>query len=289
MERSKMEKNLEQLKHSIATGEMTGSELVRRLQMMIQHEISKPEKEVDTEFIEACSSLIEIVYPDITKRPEGYYEEQEAKFKLRLRQREKARKRQRISRPAIAVAAVLVIVFLSVGSLRFHWFTAESTPDQQQLIIQGHEVSVDMVAKAIAEHQEEGYFETSDINELDKYLGFSVSKQMIKFDSWRLIRLTCSTSPISIIASFEYKNDVENKSIVQFITWFSNAENALLSFEQNAEGNIEDNNGVNVYFMSNYDYNTCIWIDNVTVYTFSSNTLQMEELELLMKDYIRSE
>lgn len=289
MERSKMEKNLEQLKHSIATGEMTGSELVRRLQMMIQHEISKPEKEVDTEFIEACSSLIEIVYPDITKRPEGYYEEQEAKFKLRLRQREKARKRQRISRPAIAVAAVLVIVFLSVGSLRFHWFTAESTPDQQQLIIQGHEVSVDMVAKAIAEHQEEGYFETSDINELDKYLGFSVSKQMIKFDSWRLIRLTCSTSPISIIASFEYKNDVENKSIVQFITWFSNAENALLSFEQNAEGNIEDINGVNVYFMSNYDYNTCIWIDNVTVYTFSSNTLQMEELELLMKDYIRSE
>ena len=289
MERSKMEKNLEQLKHSIATGEMTGSELVRRLQMMIQHEISKPEKEVDTEFIEACSSLIEIVYPDITKRPEGYYEEQEAKFKLRLRQREKARKRQRISRPAIAVAAVLVIVFLSVGSLRFHWFTAESTPDQQQLIIQGHEVSVDMVAKAIAEHQEEGYFETSDINELDKYLGFSVSKQMIKFDSWRLIRLTCSTSPISIIASFEYKNDVENKSIVQFITWFSNAENALLSFEQNAEGNIEAINGVNVYFMSNYDYNTCIWIDNVTVYTFSSNTLQMEELELLMKDYIRSE
>ncbi len=281
-----MEKNLEQLKHSLATGEMTGSELVRRLQMMIQQEISKPEKEVDTEFIEACSSLIEHVYPAIAERPEGYYEEQAAKFKVRLQQREKARRRQRILRPVIAVAAVLVIVFLSIGSIRFHWFTMKSTPDQQQLIVQGHEVSVDMVAKAIAEHQEEGYLETDNINVVEEYLGFSISSHIIQSDNWEIDKLICTMSSLSIIVNIQYENIIENKSLYQFITWFNSAEKALMAFEQDAEGDIKDINGYKVYFSINYGFNSCIWIDDLAVYSFNSNTLDFSELESLIKEII---
>ena len=90
---TEIDENVERLKHSIETGELTGSVMVRLLQMMIRDELEKPENEVNVGFIECCSSLIEIIYPAITKRPEGYYEEQEAKFKKRLRQREKERRR----------------------------------------------------------------------------------------------------------------------------------------------------------------------------------------------------
>ena len=86
-------KNVERLKHSIESGELTGKTMVYLLQKMIQEEWAKPENEVDFKFIECCSSLIETIYPDITKRPEGYYEEQAVKFKKRLRQREKERRR----------------------------------------------------------------------------------------------------------------------------------------------------------------------------------------------------
>ena len=272
MERSKMEKNLEQLKHSIATGEMTGSELVRRLQMMIQQEISKPEKEVDTEFIEACSSLIEIVYPDITKRPEGYYEEQEAKFKLRLRQREQARKRQRISRPAIAVAAVLVIVFLSVGSLRFHWFTAESTPDQQQLIIQGHEVSVDMVAKAIAEHQEEGFFQTDDIASLKELLGFDLDYLNLVSSEWKIDNTSTIINQDYIMTTLHYsKVNDSNKSFRYVISWYLNPEDASYSIEQKKKGYVREYNNIEVYFLDNTNSCSCCWIAGTSVHVITSS------------------
>ena len=284
MERSEMEKNLEQLKSSLASGELTGSELVRRLQVMIHNELTKPEEEVDIEFIEACSSLIERIYPKIAERPEGYYEEQEAKFKLRLKQEEKALRHRRVLRPVIAIAAVLIIAFLGIGSIQFRWFTRESTPDQQQYVIQGHQVSVDMVEKAIAEHLGDGSFETNDIGKLEAYLGFPISDHMIQSENWEISRLTCFVTSLNVALSAQYDNNEENKSLNQFITWFSSAENASMSFEQNAEGDIKVINGNEVYFSANYDYYSCIWIEDLAVYAFNSNTLQFSELESLIKE-----
>ena len=271
MERSEMEKNLEQLKHSLATGEMTGSELVRRLQMMIQQEISKPEKEVDTEFIEACSSLIEHVYPAIAERPEGYYEEQAAKFKVRLQQREKARQRQRILRPVIAVAAVLVIVFLSIGSIRFHWFTMKSTPDQQQLIVQGHEVSVDMVAKAIAEHQKKGQLETNDLNELSRFLGFSLNHLDLQDYGWTIRNTWTYILANSIMTTIQYCDNLEqNSEVIYRISWFIDSESARLSIRQNETGYGKIIAGKNIHCIQNYDSNVYIWDEDMTIHRISS-------------------
>ena len=289
MEHSEMEKNLEKLKQSIATGEMTGSELVRRLQMMIQLEISKPEKEVDTEFIEACSSLIEIIYPDITKRPEGYYEEQAAKFKARLQQREKARRRQRILRPVIAFAAVLIIVFLSIGSIHFHWFTMESTPDQQQMIIQGHEVSVDMVAKAIAEHQEEGFLETKSIDELGDFLGFNLQYLDLHQYGWNFSDSWTYLQKSSIETTIQYINDSDDNMEIWFdIAWFLNAENARVSVEQNEAGYTKTIAGKSIHIVQNYDQNLYVWIEDMTVYSVSS-LLSEYELESFIQILVGSE
>ena len=288
MERSKMEKNLEQLKHSIATGEMTGSELVRRLQMMIQQEISKPEKEVDTEFIEACSSLIEHVYPAIAERPEGYYEEQEAKFKLRLQQKEKERKRQRILRPAIAFAAVLVIVFLSVGSIRFHWFTMESTPDQQQVIIQGHEVSVDMVEKAIAEHQKEGYFQAKSISELSKYLGFDLEYLSGIPEQWEVSEASTIINQEYITVFIRFINlDNENSSFQYTINWLVNYSDSYYSIEQNENGYFKKINGIDVYYSNNTNSSSCSWVRNNSIHVITAQYIS-DEIESVVELLVRS-
>jgi len=283
-----MEKNLEQLKHSIATGEMTGSELVRRLQMMIQHEISKPEKEVDTELIEACSSLIEHVYPAIAERPEGYYEEQEAKFKLRLQQKEKERRRQRILRPAIAFAAVLVIVFLSVGSLRFHWFTAESTPDQQQVIIQGHEVSVDMVEKAIAEHDAESIYETNSIDEIEKYLGIPLRYLDLQSQEWLIESISAITHRDSITTIVRYKSSTDNSEQFRYIiTFFINPNDVTLDIEQEKAGNKKKVNNVTVYYSTNASISNCSWIAGIAVHNIAT-TMPMDSLFSIIDHLTRS-
>ena len=282
MEHSKMEKNLEKLKQSIVTGEMTGSELVRRLQMMIQQEISKPEKEVDTEFIEACSSLIEHIYPAIAERPEGYYEEQAAKFKVRLQQREKARRRQRILRPAIAVAAVLVIVFLSVGSLRFHWFTAESTPDQQQLIIQGHEVSVDMVAKAIAEHPDVGMLTARDLQQLEEYLGFSIKQLDLDDQGWKVTSVQALYQRNTIIAIIQYINKEDNSlSFRHTINWHTSLQEVYYALEQHESSTIKKLDNKTIYFSTNDKYQLCTWMDNAAINTITT-TISGEPLERLI-------
>ena len=287
MERSEMEKNLEQLKHSLATGEMTGSELVRRLQMMIQQEISKPEKEVDTEFIEACSSLIEHVYPAIAERPDGYYEEQAAKFKVRLQQREKARRRQRILRPVIAVAAVLVIVFLSVGSIRFHWFTMKSTPDQQQLIVQGHEVSVDMVAKAIATHENSDVLETSDLTELEEYLGFSLEYIRQLLNDWRIDSIRSIINRDYILTFFRFSSNETNEIFHYSITWFINPNDTFYSIEQDKEGYIQRINGVEVYYSENVGISSCSWIKDISVHVITAEKIS-DKIEKAIDLIIRS-
>ena len=289
MERSEMEKNLEQLKSSLASGELTGSELVRRLQIMIHNELSKPEKEVDIEFIETCSSLIRHIYPKIAERPEGYYEEQAAKFKIRLRQREKALRRKRILRPIIAVAAVLIIVFLSIGSIQFHWFTRESTPNQQQVIIQGHEISVDMVAKAIADHQEEGYFETNDINELGAFLNFPLEHLDLHEYGWNISNTWTYLQESSIETSILYVNGEEESMEIWYdIVWFIDVENAIVSIEQNESGYDKSISGKNIHYLQNYNQNSYVWIDNMVLHNVRS-LLSEQEIEKFIEYLIRSD
>ena len=278
MERSEMEKNLEHLKSSLASGELTGSELVRRLQIMIQNEFSKPEKEVDIEFIEACSSLIERIYPKIAERPEGYYEEQEAKFKLRLMQEEKALRHRRVLRPVIAIAAVLIIAFLGIGSIQFHWFTRESTPDQQQLIIQGHEISVGMVEKAIADHRNSGKLETTNPQELDEYLGFSLGKLNVFPDEWKIkiIRTVCQDD--SILTSIRYTNVNDPKVEFRYtIDLFLDIDDAIYSIQQHDNGYTAIIKGEQVTITKNSDYNVFVWMKNNAVHYISS-TVSVETL-----------
>lgn len=289
MERSEMEKNLEQLKSSLASGELTGSELVRRLQVMIHNELTKPEEEVDIEFIEACSSLIERIYPKIAERPEGYYEEQEAKFKLRLKQEEKALRHRRVLRPVIAIAAVLIIAFLGIGSIQFRWFTRESTPDQQQLIIQGHEVSVDMVEKAIAEHLEEGYFETNNINELGAFLNFPLEHLDLHEHGWDISNSWTYLQESSIETSILYVNGEDKSMEIWYdIVWFIDVENAIVSIEQNESGFDKNIAGKKIHYLRNCSQNSYVWIDNMVLHNVRS-LLSEQEIEEFIKNLLRSD
>ena len=130
------------------------------------------------------------------------------------------------------------------------------------------------------------YFETDNINALEEYLGFFVSDHTIKSSNWEIVRLTCTTSSLNITLSIQYENIVENNSLLQFITWFNSAENASMAFEQNAEGDIKIIRGKEVYFSTNYDYNSCIWTEDLAVYAFNSNTIQFLELESLIREII---
>ena len=158
---------------TILYGDLSKQEMERRLQEVIDEELSGPlNAPADMELVEKCQSLLwelsvngSVPYPDHAE---------ESKQKL-IRKLEEASSNRRTGflRRAIAVAAAIVLLCgLSVMSIR--WFEGTSTPDGQQYVIRGQEITTEMVAKAIAEHQGDGKLVTTSKTEAEEYLGFEI-------------------------------------------------------------------------------------------------------------------
>ena len=187
----------------------------------------------------------------------------------------------------IAVAAVLVIVFLSVGSIRFQWFTTESTPDQQQYVIQGHEVSVDMVAKAIAAHEYSDVLKTKDLNELEQFLEFDFDYIRQLPNEWEIDSISAIVKRDSIIAFFRFSSNETNEVFHYTITWFLNPSDAFFSIEQDDEGYKKRINGIDVYYSENVGIYSCSWINGVSVHVITAEEIS-DKLEKTIGIILRS-
>lgn len=248
---------------TILNGDLSKEETERRLQAEIDRELSRPlDAEVDMELVEKCQELIwalktngKIPYPD-------HLQENKQKLIQKL-ERSSDGKQRAFFRRFVVVAAALVLV-LGVSLVSIRWIGAHSSPDGQQYIVQGYEISTDLIKKCIAEHEYSEQYTTALRSEAEAYMGYE-----IPLPSELLGRYTCQkyqidALPLWVQCICRYSCDDYAVSITVY--YLTEPNDSVLFFEQDNRGETLSIAGAEVYVSSNVDNTALTWIEDNIVY-----------------------
>ena len=229
---------VKQILQAIENGTIPVDEMQRRLMELIQKEANRTDGPADEELMSACIDLME--------RLQGreYVEDEERIAALNQRIAEAIQKKQQSQerwhtafRAVGAIAAVLVLLVGIGVPLRWTWFESWSTPDEQQHVIMGHEITVNMVASAIAENEAKEPIVVSDFSEFEEHLGFDPGIPSVLGGEWTKAygSIRYFSGYIQIVVKYIHTEKPE-KSIACTINYFTDVEYAYFAFEQNRAG-----------------------------------------------------
>ena len=278
---------VKQIMKAIEYGTLPADETQRRLMELIQKEASRTDGPADEELISACVDLME--------RFQGReYEENEVRIAaLNQRIAESIQKKQRCQehrrtafRAVGAIAAVLVLIVGIGVPLRWTWFESWSTPDEQQHVIMGHEITVDMVASAIAENEAKEPIPISDFVEFEKHLGFDPKIPSALGNDWAADHglIQYFSGYIQLVARYVLTENPK-KSITCTVCYFTDAEYAYFSFEQNRAGDKAQVNDIEVYVSDNMERSAACWYNN-NMYVWLSGDVAADELLTMILNLI---
>lgn len=265
---------------TILNGDLSKKEIERRLQEVIDEELSGPlDAPADMELVEKCQSLLwalktngQIPYPDGA-------EESKKRLLKKLERNSAQRKRSFFMR--LAVIAATLLVFLGLGLVGLRWFDGESTPDGQQYVIRGKEITTEMVVQAIAEHQGDGKLVTTSKEEAEGYLGFEIPLPEQLLGEYSCEKYSVHMLPAWAQCMCNYANDEQQINVaVYFLT---DVNNSVLFFEQDNEGKRLTVNGRVIYLASNVNQNTFTWAEDNVIYSIGSTLTMNDNVAIIEK------
>lgn len=275
---------------AIEYGNLTNAETERRLCALIEAEVSKTDSEADLELIEACQSLLWQLHTHGEIPYDSHYNANKAKIDQRLRRNASAANTAKSVGKLLAVAAVVVLVVLGLrGDLHWSRLEQSDTPDQQQHIIAGNEISVDLIQSAIAEYGEGGQIRFSSVEELANHISF-VPMPLTINEAWEFSIAEITSNPICICIDARYVHAEHQSTIVYSTTLFTDAEEAYYTFEQSSGGNSVTVNGHQVYVTTNIHRTTMCWTDGLVFVRISGEFNEQEGLliiESLLKEWYK--
>lgn len=265
---TEMDNKMNEFFQAIDEGRITHEEIIRRLENGIEAEYLKG-KEANPKIIVVMEDMLYTMCTGNQPIPSNHPERYLAALREEMRKRRKPKaNRLRWCFRVIAVTAAM-FVFALAGDSIFHWqwFAATSTDDEQQYLIQGHEIDVALIQRSIAEHQGTTEYTTPDYNEVTELLGFNpgIPKSFLK--KWVFARSYISFSPDMILLRAIYKNGEETLSFEA--SFFTNMENAFKTHEQNTDGTATILNDIPVYISENVDNIAICWFEDATIYRIS--------------------
>ena len=244
---------VDQILKAIDYGNLPRDEIERRLVQIIETELNVPfNAEINKEKVDLCNSLLRRLYmqsPIIDKADWTAVR-------------------------SIAAALILVVGLTMLNIIPpIRWFTGTSTDDEQQYIVQGHEISTQNIAKAIAEHNGTGSIYTNDYQKLKAFLNLDVGFLQRLEEEFRVIQYEAIIFPTWINVVCSYSNN-EGHVLTVGVSMFENIEEVGLQFEQTTNGNEVILHSTKVYEYSNIDTVSYVWSSENTVYTveFVTNT-----------------
>lgn len=270
---------VKQILKAIENGTLPTNETQRRLMALIENEANRTDGPADEELISACMDLLE--------RLQGRtYAEEEARIAA-LNQRiaaaiAKKEKQRRMASMAVRLVAAAAVILLFVG-VRVSWFEHSNTPDGQQHIITGQEITVEMVQAAIAENAGKVSFETTDLQELQQVLGFNPQIPEVIADEWQASVCNVWFMRNSIQVTVTYASvKLQDEHISYVIAYYSDVGEAQTTLEQSYAGTDRMISNVRVYVTHNIDNQVACWnIDNV-VYEFSAGINESDFFSILI-------
>lgn len=262
---------IHKLKEDILAGNTTYSDVERRLSAAIEAEYDREDANID--YINACEDLLLEMHTDgeLPSFPtsEEYAIEMQ---KHMLVKKERSFLPKLAWRCAAVLAAMLVIVLLGDQVFHWQWFSGTSTENEQQYVIQGHEITVPMIAESIAEHEEYDEIATSSYQDIVQFLGFEPSVPNIETINTTSVQYIAVMEPNMVTLTIRYTNTGNRQNDILFTAQYcTNVQDAYFWFEQDLKGTMEQINGMNVYWATNTERSTYTWIDGTIVYHLASN------------------
>ncbi len=263
---------------TILNGDLSKKEIERRLQEVIDEELSGPlDAPADMELVEKCQSLLwelatngSIPYPD-------HVEESKQKLVQKLEQPSFGRRTSFLRRLFVVAAAFVLVCGLSLISIR--WITGTSSPDGEQYIVQGHEITVDMIQHCIAEHMEDGWYTTTSKAEVEEYLGFDILVPSLLAGKYNCESYEVNILPIWIQCMCNYAYGDQTISIM--IYFLTDVNDTVLFMEQNEVGDIIQVDDLKVYVSENVDNIALTWSEGNIVYDMMGKLTVEQGLEIV--------
>ena len=277
----------DQILKAIDYGNLPRDEIERRLNQIIDTELDVPSNtEINQEKVDLCSSLLHQLY---THGVIDHDETMEKSKEAVIKRFAKHKKRVSIAKYAIrSIAAALILVIgLSLFNIipPIRWFTGTSTDDEQQYIVQGHVISTQTIANAIAEHEGNDSYVADSEELVNEYLGFDIglSETLIQDYKAQMYYVSIVPEYINIICDYVKGTDGKESRIRIIKTVFIDTDYALFTYEQDATGDMIRICNYDVYRFINTEYVNYLWLDNNIMYNVNSND-QFSSLTSIIED-----
>lgn len=267
-------KLFDKLRQEVTSGKLTCDDIIKRLTVAIEIEYLKETPRID--FIETCEDFLW----EIETQGQQTFISANQQY-LSVLQQEASNTRAswcslRFVQRLVAIAAVLLLcIGLSQGALRFYWFSQLSDSAGEIHIIQGHEVTIELIQSALAKHESYSSLATQDWEELCTYLGFtpSIAKpEALLADN---ARYSAYVEPGLIIVDTLYENSEQGTIAVLKNEYYIDPEEAYLMIQQDINGDHVTINGYTVYQNTNLDRISYTWLVGTTL-THLSGTMDSE-------------
>lgn len=260
----------DQILKAIDYGNLPKDEIERRLEQIIDTELNVPlNAEVNQEKVDLCNSLLHQLYTHGKFEYNDSIEESKQKVIRKLNARKRRAIALKYAIRSIAAALILVVGLSLLNVLPpIRWFTGTSTDDEQQYVVQGHVISTQTIANAIAEHEGNDSYVADSEELVNEYLGFDIGLPSTIFEKYQVQTFFVSILPeyITIISDYTYTNTKVKDEITIIKTLFTDIENAYIPFEQDKAGEMIQINDLSIYKYVNVNRTSFLWIDGNTLY-----------------------
>lgn len=265
---------------AIEYGKLSNDETERRLCELVEAEVNKTDSEADMELIKACQSLMWKLHTHGEIPYDSHYAENKAKIDQRLRRSVWVSNTAKFVGKMLAAAAAVVLVVVGFrGDLHWLWLEHDDTFDQQQHIIAGNEIGVELIQSAIAEHCEAGKVKVGSPEELTEYVGFVPMPQQIS-KTWKFSFADVSITPVFIRIDTQYANVETQSTMTYSVLLFTDAEDAYFTFEQSAEGETVSIDGHQVYVTTNMHRSVLCWTEGLVIVRVSGTFSEQDGMIL---------
>lgn len=249
----------ERILSAIEYGKLSNDETERRLCKLVEAEVNKTDSEADRELVKACQSLMWQLHTHGELPYDSHYDENKAKIDQRLKRNTLISNTVKSVGKMLAAAAAVVLVVLGFrGDLHWSWLEHNDTFDQQQHIIAGNEIGVELIQSAIAEHLDKGVLQLSDISVIHTEFEFAPIPEQLH-ETWHFDSAMVFTGPDMIRLDISYRNADSEHTMLYTIIMFTSAEDAYFAFEQSEAGYVTDILGNQVYVSQNIDELVMCW------------------------------
>ena len=288
----------DQILKAIDYGKLPADEIEARLQQMIRDELSGADQSDSGRIrVELCNSLLWQLYTHGEVRGLGA-DDDAMKARIEKGYARRRRRKWLMTRAMISLttAMVLLVGLTAAGMIQpLRWFTGRSTEDEQQYIIEGHEVSSLPVSVAIANHvpnatRPRSLQATNDPDALIAFLGFDpgLPRTAAGVYSVSYYRATITEENLTII-SFGYMKEGQEEGNTEFklyAYYYPDANDAYLSFEQSEEGELISLCGTQIYRYRNVDRYSYTWTRDAQVWSLTTKE-PPEAAEAFLEDFLR--